>query len=216
MQTLSTNDHRKLRWHSILRSLQNNGFHQSSPQTRTNSTDRLCWRNDILPWINRPRNHGRRCLKYHWIHRYKLTCQFNAILERPCLYNMKAVPSTYHQCLKFPIRNESRPYEEFKRAWEPAIWPASKTSNPHQFIFLTKAEYRAYKMLLKTNVHICVQELKTTRPHKQREKQLNYVKAYPSRRVRRHLELKPSRLYLTIKVAKNQKPKLTLSRKSKT
>lgn len=60
MQTLSSNDqHRKLRWHSILRRLQKNGFHQSSPQTRTNTTDRLCWRNDILPWINRPRNHGR-------------------------------------------------------------------------------------------------------------------------------------------------------------
>ena len=27
---------------------------------------------------------------------------FNAILRRPWLYNMKAVPSTYHQCLKFP------------------------------------------------------------------------------------------------------------------
>ncbi|KAG2276578.1 hypothetical protein Bca52824_059133 [Brassica carinata] len=27
---------------------------------------------------------------------------FNAILGRPWLYNMKAVPSTYHQCLKFP------------------------------------------------------------------------------------------------------------------
>ena len=26
---------------------------------------------------------------------------FNAILGRPWLYNMKAVPSTYHQCLKF-------------------------------------------------------------------------------------------------------------------
>ena len=27
---------------------------------------------------------------------------FNAILGRPWLYSMKAVPSTYHQCLKFP------------------------------------------------------------------------------------------------------------------
>ena len=27
---------------------------------------------------------------------------FNTILGRPWLYNMKAVPSTYHQCLKFP------------------------------------------------------------------------------------------------------------------
>ena len=26
---------------------------------------------------------------------------FNAILGRPCLYSMKAIPSTYHQCLKF-------------------------------------------------------------------------------------------------------------------
>ena len=28
---------------------------------------------------------------------------FNAILGRPWLYSMKAVPSTYHQCLKFSI-----------------------------------------------------------------------------------------------------------------
>ena len=27
---------------------------------------------------------------------------FNAIFGRPWLYSMKAVPSTYHQCLKFP------------------------------------------------------------------------------------------------------------------
>ncbi|KAL0645929.1 hypothetical protein Bca4012_044220 [Brassica carinata] len=27
---------------------------------------------------------------------------FNAILGRPWLYSLKAVPSTYHQCLKFP------------------------------------------------------------------------------------------------------------------
>lgn len=27
---------------------------------------------------------------------------FNANLGRPWLYNMKAVPSAYHQCLKFP------------------------------------------------------------------------------------------------------------------
>ncbi|KAL0886221.1 hypothetical protein Bca101_010204 [Brassica carinata] len=27
---------------------------------------------------------------------------FNAFLGRPWLYNMKAVPSTYHQCVKFP------------------------------------------------------------------------------------------------------------------
>ncbi|XP_023641926.1 uncharacterized protein LOC111831537 [Capsella rubella] len=29
---------------------------------------------------------------------------FNAILGRPWLYEMKAVPSTYHQCVKFPAR----------------------------------------------------------------------------------------------------------------
>ncbi|XP_010518605.1 PREDICTED: uncharacterized protein LOC104793879 [Camelina sativa] len=29
---------------------------------------------------------------------------FNAILGRPWLYGMKAVPSTYHQCMKFPTR----------------------------------------------------------------------------------------------------------------
>ncbi|XP_010480712.1 PREDICTED: uncharacterized protein LOC104759491 [Camelina sativa] len=29
---------------------------------------------------------------------------FNAILGRPSLYGMKAVPSTYHQCVKFPSR----------------------------------------------------------------------------------------------------------------
>ncbi|XP_074303813.1 uncharacterized protein LOC141638308 [Silene latifolia] len=27
---------------------------------------------------------------------------YNVILGRPCLHQMKAVPSTYHQCLKFP------------------------------------------------------------------------------------------------------------------
>ncbi|KAF8100735.1 hypothetical protein N665_0218s0073 [Sinapis alba] len=34
---------------------------------------------------------------------------FNAILGIPWLYNMKAVPSTYHQCLKFstPRRTEN-------------------------------------------------------------------------------------------------------------
>lgn len=28
---------------------------------------------------------------------------YNAILERPWLHDMKVVPSTYHQALKFPI-----------------------------------------------------------------------------------------------------------------
>ena len=30
---------------------------------------------------------------------------FNAILGRPWLHAMKAVPSTYHQCIKFPSEN---------------------------------------------------------------------------------------------------------------
>lgn len=28
---------------------------------------------------------------------------YNAILETPLLYTMRAIPSTYHQCVKLPI-----------------------------------------------------------------------------------------------------------------
>lgn len=31
---------------------------------------------------------------------------YNAILERPAIHNFKVVPSTYHQVMMFPIRNE--------------------------------------------------------------------------------------------------------------
>ncbi|XP_074298559.1 uncharacterized protein LOC141629459 [Silene latifolia] len=55
---------------------------------------------------------------------------YNVILGRPWLHQMKAIPSTYHQCLKFPtpwgVVKVKRDREEFISCYKQALKATTK------------------------------------------------------------------------------------------
>ncbi|XP_074301182.1 uncharacterized protein LOC141632541 [Silene latifolia] len=59
---------------------------------------------------------------------------YNVILGRPCIHEMKAIPSTYHQCLKFPtpwgVQEIRGDQEEAKDCYKVALKP--KTGSTYQ------------------------------------------------------------------------------------
>lgn len=47
---------------------------------------------------------------------------FHAVLGQPWIHHMKAVPSIYHQCIKFVSPTGEKPFTETKSSRDPATW----------------------------------------------------------------------------------------------
>ena len=56
---------------------------------------------------------------------------FNAILGRPWLYSMKAVPSTYHQCLKFSTQKGIKTIKGSQKSSRTCYLASFKDIKPH-------------------------------------------------------------------------------------
>ncbi|XP_013751657.3 uncharacterized protein LOC106454019 [Brassica napus] len=75
---------------------------------------------------------------------------YNAILGTPCLHSMKAVPSTYHQCVKFPgkdgttqtIRGDQRAARELRQSAQQSVSLVNSVAKPIHKIYPQKEEIR--------------------------------------------------------------------------